>query len=160
VEQVDEELQGGVARRRGDEHVQHPVVSDLAAHLPLHQLAQPVQVRLTQSFGGEARRFLLQRLAGLEHVVEGCADVEQVDHHRLDHRLDRGDGDHQAPAGAAPHPRHLLVLEQPNGLAEHRSAHAVAFEQVGLGPEHLPLGPARVGDVGDDPGGDRRRELP
>ncbi len=55
--------------------------------------------------------------------------------------------------------RDVLELDQADGLAEHGPAGAVPLEQLGLRPEHDPLGPADRGDVRDDPVGHRGGQL-
>jgi hypothetical protein len=51
------------------------------------------------------------------------------------------------------------VLDQADRLAEHGTAHAVAVEQLGFGPQHLADRPPLLQDVIDDPVGDGGSQL-
>ena len=66
----------------------------------------------------------------------------QVDRHRLGDRLRIGLPDEQAAVQAAAHLRQAVVLQEPNRLAEHRPAHAVARDQLHLAAEQLSRLPA------------------
>lgn len=126
------------------------VVFGVAARLGIHQSAQAQEVGLVDAIGGERSHELLQREAGLEHLVEPRVDAVEVQHRGVDDRVD-GRLDHDEPAtGSAPHRRDLLVLHESHGLAEHGAAHAVTIEELRLGAEHFADRPALGHDVGED----------
>ena len=116
----------------------------------LRETPQRGQVLLVGPLGGQLQAELLQHDAGLEHLVETGVHPVQVQHHGVDHGVHRRLGDHQAAAGPAPGPGHLLVLDQADRLAEDGPADLVALEQVGLRPEDLADRPAQRHDVLDD----------
>ncbi len=83
----------------------------------------------------------------------------QVEDDRLNHGAHRGLDDDEAPTGTTPGARHLLVLHQADRLAEDGTAHLVALEQLGLGPEYLADRPSEHHDVLDDAVGHLGRPL-
>ena len=92
-------------------------------------------------------------------LLGGHADeVEVVGHHLDCGRHGRRPDDEAAPR-PPPHACHLVVLQQPDRLAQHSAAHAVPGGEVRLGPEHLTGGPAAVDDLRLDLPGDRGTEL-
>ena len=112
--------------------------------------AQVEQVGLVEAIGGEARDELLEREARLEHLVEPGVHAVEVQDGSVDDRV-RGRLDHhEAAARSPPHGGDLLVLDEANRLAEHRPAHAVLLQELGLGAEHLADRPVLGHDVGQD----------
>ena len=159
VEQVHEERQGGVPGDGGEEVVQLPVVAVRPAALLLDEGAERLDVALVEPARCELGDDLLEREAGLDHLVDLGADVEEVDRHRIGDRVDRRLEHHQPAPRTTAHAGDLEVLEQPHGLAEHGAAHAVAVQQLGLGADDLALGPALLGDVAEHPVGHDGRQL-
>ena len=156
VEDVDEELEGGVAGDGGQAGVQGAVV----AHLGLLQRAQTGGVFLGQPFGGQLGCDHLQDDARFEDLVEAGVGPVQVQHRGVDDGVHRRLGDDQPAAGPPSHGGHLLVLDQAHRLAEDGPAHPVALDQLGLRAQHLAHRPAPVDHVGEDAprhGGRQRR---
>ncbi len=116
-------------------------------------------VVVVEPLDGEPRCQVFEHDASLDDLVEPSVDAVEVEHHRLGNRLDRRLGDDEAATRASARTRDLLVLDQPDGLAEHRAAHAVALEQLSLAPEHLAHRPSKGHDVLDDLVGNARGAL-
>jgi hypothetical protein len=101
--------------------------------------------------GGER----LEQGADAQEILDGGALVLEVHHGRAHRRLGAGSGHLEAAGPAALHHRDLMVLHQPDRLAEHRPADPVPLDQLGLRADrraHRPAG-------GDDVVLDRARDL-
>ena len=156
---VDEQLERGIAGDRGELEVDATEVRRLAALLGRDQLAQPRRALLGEPPRRELRDGLLEHDPGFEDLVEADLREHEVDHHGVDDGRDRRRGDDDAAAGTAARPRDTGVLHQAHGLPEHRAADAVTLDQLALGAQHLPFGPAERDDVVDHPVRDARRGL-
>ena len=160
VEDVDEQLEPGIAADLGHQHVQ-PTGIATRARLALLSTKRRSTARSSSSVRSDAswqasssRMMRASKISSRRGV-----DPVEVEHDGIAHRSDRRLGDDQAAAGAATGARHLLVLHQAHGLAEHGAADLVALEQVGLRPEHLAHRPAQRHDVLDDAIGHLGRPL-
>lgn len=153
VEDLDEELQSGIAARRRDQGVERARVS-VDVRLAIDEGTEPRAVLLAEACRGERARQLLEQDARLEHLVQPGVDPVEVEDDRVDHRAHRRLRDHEPPARPPAGPCDLLVLEEADRLAEHGPAHPVALEQLGLRAQHLADRPAERHDVLDDAVGD------
>ncbi len=163
VEQFDEELDGRIARHRGDETMERPIVDVLVAAsaipLPHDERSDLVDPVLVEAVRGDLGSCRLDRDPRFEELVDVGLHEEQVDRDGIDDGVDRRGGDDEPATGAAPHAGDVLEFDDPGGLAEHGAADAVALQQVGLRAEHRAFGPPERRDVGDDPISDVGRQL-
>ena len=92
---------------------------------------------------GQLGRDHLEDDARLEHLIEAGVGPVQVQHRGVDDGVDRRLRHDEPAAGPPSHGGHLLVLDQPHGLAEDGPAHPVALDQLGLRAQHLAHGQPR-----------------
>ena len=128
VEDVDEELEAGIAADRGHQCMELAGVTLGVDRNALGEVPQLGQVVLVGPLGRQLAGDLLEDDAGLEDLVETGVDPVQIQHHRVDDRPHRRLGDDEAATGATAGPGDLLVLHQAHGLTEHGPAHLVALE--------------------------------
>ena len=138
-EHIHEQGDRRVAGQLGDELVEDVVtVSDQARAgfgLVLDDRPHPGDAVLVDVPRRERCRERLDVGPGHRQLVDArAAELEVHGHGFGDHR-GVGRGDHQAATGPPLHGAELVVLDQPDRLAEHRPADLVALQQVGLGPD-------------------------
>ena len=163
-EHVDEEGDGGVAGQLGDELVEDVVaVADQARAgfgLVLDDGAHPGDAVLVDVPRRQrCRQGLMMQSPCHRQLVDARAVELEVHGHGLGDHRGVGRGDHQAPARSPLHRAELVVLDQPDRLAEHRPADLVALQQVGLGPDDGAHRRARGEDVRLHAGAHLRRQL-
>jgi hypothetical protein len=121
--------------------------------------SQPVDSGLVDVFGGQRGRQRLEHQARVEQVVQRGAHELEID----DDGAGRGTGigltDEQATVRSASHPGDLVMLDQPDGLAQHRSTHLIPLLQNSFRTQRLSHRPPTSNNVRLDAASDLRRSL-
>ena len=112
--------------------------------------AQPVDARFIDPLRGKRCRQRLQQQPRIQQITDRGAQVLQVDDDGVSGRCGVGLADQQSAVRTTTHARDLVMLDESNGLPQHRSAHPVALLQRLLGTQRLPDRPAAPDDVGLD----------
>ena len=91
--------------------------------------------------------------AEFDEVDHGDVAAGEVDRDHIAYAAHAGSADEQTATGASPHGGDLMVLQEAEGLTEHRPARAVALDQGRLGTDEC-SGRQVVGDdvLQDGPG--------
>src|ERR1700689_5131395 len=100
--------------------------------LLLDNSAEQVDALLVDALRRQVGGLQLQRGPRFKDVVRASAEELKVESGRSRHRGRARGGDNQAATRAAAHPRHLVLLEQPDGLTEDRAPDAKLQHQPRL----------------------------
>src|SRR5262249_19758810 len=73
--------------------------------------------------------------------------IPEINGGGMGHRIGIRFRDDQPATRPAPHVRNIVMLEQPDGLAERSAAHIVFGQQIGLGTDDFPHRPVHLDDL-------------
>ncbi len=148
-EDVDKQLQHWVFGLLGQSGVEF-VVRRLPVLFGAQHRPQSLDARFVDLLRGPGCGQRFQQQPGVQQIADRDAQVFQVDDDRVGRRGGVRLADEQAAVRAAAHARHLMMLDESNRLAQHRSAHLEALLQCLLRAERHPGRPAPPDDVGLD----------
>ena len=144
------------SRQRDVEFVARRRQTGFPLFLCAQNRSQPVDSGFVDPFRGQRGRQRLEHQARVEQVGERRAQVLEIDDDGAGRGARIGLADQQPAVGSAAHPGNLVVLDEANGLPQHRSAHLIALLQGVFGTQRLSDGPAAANDVRLDLAGDLR----
>ncbi len=122
----------------------------LAVLLGPQHAAESVDARFVDLLRRPRCRQRLQQQPRIQQVADRGAQVFQVDDDGVGCRCGVRLADQQSAVRAAPHARHLVMLDESDCFPQHRPAHPVTLLQRLLRAERLPDRPATPDDVGLD----------
>src|SRR6516225_6037553 len=127
--------------------------------LRVQHRSQPVDAGFVDPFRGKRGRQGLEYQARVEQVVQGRAQVLEIDDDGAGHGTGVGLTDQQPAVRSGAHPGDLVVLDEADGLPQHRSTHAKALLQSLFGAQRFADGPAAADDVRLNLAGNLRSQL-
>jgi hypothetical protein len=150
-----DKLQHPALRRPGDRGVQitgDPILLwGVRGWLAVDRLAQPRGTRGIDPLGRQAGQRYFYSGARFAEAVRPNPAPGQINRCDVGDCAGAGLKDEKAAAWPAPHPRDLVMLEQPNSLAEHGPADTLLLDQFPLGADQCARAHASADDVLGDP---------